>query len=89
MNTDERNALDRIDRDLCVAEPLLAAKFTLFHQLAAADGPPPDEDLIAPPRRPAGPPLARADARGRDRHRFIVFLALLAPLPVTALLVLL
>lgn len=86
---DERKALARIDRGLCGSEPQLAAKFAIFHRLTAADGPPPDEDLIASPRRPAGPPLTRTDVRGRDRHRFVVYLALLSPLPVAALLVLL
>lgn len=84
---EERKILDRMDNDLCAAEPRLASQFLIFTRLTSDEGQPPDEDLvIVPPRRPLGPRGSGVDARDRLRRRIILILLLAALLAMILIL---
>lgn len=83
---EERRTLDRIDHDLCAAEPGLASQFLIFTRLTADDGRPPDEDLVTSPRRP---PRSRSrSAKSSDPTGYRIFLAVLLAALLAMILIL-
>jgi len=82
LHPDEQQALDEISSDLAAAEPRLAGMLGIFTRLTAAEGDPPDENLILASRPVARAPRRPGARRTPGRPRIFLPIALLVILVV-------